>query len=356
MIEENGSITLTLKPDSETQISYTVASAPNNAASINVVDDDAPVLKIRAGDPIIEAANVSANYVISAEESPNVSITVRYDLSESHDFIAIEGTGKTADLDFTNQVTEVSLPIAITDDDEVETNGTITVTLIADTDPITYKLAPAPANSASINVYDDESLPTIAITADNGNVFESADTAEFELTATGLTGSATLAINATPAEVGSDFLTDSTADTPANFPVEFTDPDGDGTYTGELSVPLDNDEIGDITGDITATLNTNPTTYQLGSTTTGRITVWDDDAPELKVTAGNSITEADNISANFVISAEVSPNDFVMVRYTLAESEDFIDNEGADKVAHLDFRNNSKEATLSIPIINDDEC
>ena len=64
------------------------------------------------------------------------------------------------------------------------------------------------------------------------------------ITATRLFGSTpSLMINATPAEDESDFLTDSVADTPEDFSVQFSDPDGDGTYTGELTVKLDDDEI-----------------------------------------------------------------------------------------------------------------
>ena len=285
-IEANGSITLTLKPDNADPFTYTLASSPNDTASVNVIDDDAPILKIAAGDPVIEAENATANFVISAATSPNVQITVRYDLAESHDFITNEGTDKTADLDFTNNVSDVTLPIAITDDDDIETNGTITVTLKEDTAPISYKVAPSPSNSAVLNVYDDESLPTIWIASDNGDVAESTESAQFNLSATGLSGTSTLTINATPAEDGSDFLASTIEATAANFPVEFTDPDGDGTYSGELSVALDNDDVGEATGDITITLNPNPTAYELGTTTSGRITIWDDDAPELKVTAG----------------------------------------------------------------------
>ena len=63
-----------------------------------------------------------------------------------------------------------------------------------------------------------------------------------------------------------------------------------------------------------------PATYRLGSITEGTITVWDNNAPELKITAGSPVTEADNLSASFEISAEVSPDDSITVHYNLAES------------------------------------
>ena len=54
-----------------------------------------------------------------------------------------------------------------------EDNGTITVTLIADnSNPVKYLVAPTPNNTAQVNVYDDDSPPTIMIGADSGNVVE----------------------------------------------------------------------------------------------------------------------------------------------------------------------------------------
>ena len=56
--------------------------------------------------------------------------------------------------------------------------------------------------------------------------------------------------------------------------VEFSDPDGDGTYTGLLPVTLEDDGNSEATGDIKLTLNADdksPITYQLGSTTVGTL-------------------------------------------------------------------------------------
>ena len=347
-----GDIKLTLNGNPTT---YRLGSTIES--TVTVFDDDAPELEITAGSAVVEADNVSAQYVISTKVSPNSYITVRYDLTESANFIHNEGIGKTQSLDFTNNATEATISIRIVNDNQSENDGTITVTLTDDTaNPITYTLAAAPANTASVNIIDDESLPVVMIEADSGDVAENIGTANFNLTATGLSATTTLMINATPAEDGSDFLTNAIADTPDDFPVEFSDSDGDDTYTGTLSVTLDNDEIGEPTGDIKLTLNPTDSTsdYQLGSTTEGVITIWDNDAPELKITASTPlITEAQGVSADFLISAEVSANDMVTVIYDLVETQDFITTEGTDLTANLDFRNGVKQVTLPIAITND---
>ena len=96
-----------------------------------------------------------------------------------------------------------------------------------------------------------------------------------------------LEINATPAEDGSDFLTNAIADSPDDFEVTFTDPNKDSTFDGEFEVTLDDDLVGEATGEIKLTLNQMPIDYRLGSTTEGNITILDDDAPELEITAGD---------------------------------------------------------------------
>ena len=108
--------------------------------------------------------------------------------------------------------------------------------LRADDDGTLNYTIPATPTPGTVMVFDDDSLPVVSIVADSGEVAEDAGPAMFNLTATGLTATETLSINATPAENGADFLTDEVADTANNFPVEFTDPDGDSTYTGRLPI------------------------------------------------------------------------------------------------------------------------
>ena len=321
------------------------------------MDDDAPELEITAGDRVFESDGVFANFMISAEVSPNEEVRIRYNLTESHNFVGTEneGNGITKQLDFSGGVTEATLPIPINNDGEIEDDGTITVTLVPDQAPITYTVASAPSNTATVEVVDDDSYPLITIAPINGEVPESNGTAHFTVMATGLNAPATINVNATPAEGGFDFLTNTVENTMAAFPVDFTDPDGDNTYTGEISVALDNDNIGEATGFIRLTLNAGPFAYRLGTIKEGRITIWDDDAPELRIADGDPVAEAENATANFVVTAEVSPNESVTVRYDLTESENFLDNEGPGKTFDLDFSNEATEATLPVPIFNDTE-
>ena len=235
-------------------------------------------------------------------------------------------------------------------DTTIEDDAVISVSLLADTPnqdgTIDYTILPS-RGPVEVQVYDDDSLPRVSIVADSGNAPESNGTALFKLTATGLSAEATLQINATPAEVSGDYLTDAVADAAADFDVVFTDPDGDGTFTGELSVTLDDDETGEATGDLKLTLNADPdadATYLLGNVVEGFITILDDDAPELNIANGDPITEAEDAVATFTISAKISPDRPVTIYYSVLETSpnngdgDFIaDDEEGDKSIVFDF-------------------
>ena len=252
----------------------------------------------------------------------------------------------------------------------VEEDGSITITLAEDQrmengqPVITYSIDTNADNAGTVEVVDDDKLPVISIVANSGEIAENAGPAKFMLTATGLTTSDILMINATPAEDGSDYLMDAIADTAEIFPVAFTDFDGDSIYTGEIEVILDNDTTGEATGDIKLTLNADPKladTYQLGENREGFITILDDDAPELQISAVSESVEeknpTENVTANFNISAKVSPNRSITIYYNLAVFGDVIDNNtistGTGKSAEFDFSRGNTEVTLSIPIVSD---
>ena len=352
--EATGTIKLTLSANTGV---YILTS--DNEGVITILDDDAPELKITAGAPVTEGVGAMANFIISAAVSPDDMITVRYNVTETADFVATanKGTDKPASLDFSNGAKVATLSIPIENDSQKEDNGTITVTLIADTaSPITYLLAPAADNEAVVTISDDDSLPVIEIMADSGDVEENSNQAKFKLTATGLTEATRLLINATPENVDNNFLSTSIAGVPAAYPVDFDD-QGDGIYVGELAVTFIKANVNQ-TGDLKLTINVDPNpaqTYLLGSTTMGVITVIYVGLPELSIAGGNPVTEAEGAVATFLISASRSPNTTITLHYNLTESGNFIDIEGDNKDASLDFSNQVTEVILPIPIVNDTE-
>ena len=234
--------------------------------TITIWDDDAPELKISAGSPVTEDDATSANFTITSNVAVS-SLMISYSTESANFFETAPSSEKVTNqpiMFIGNGPYTAPLPITVFNDDQVENDGTIIVTLDEDdTPPTNYTVAPSPNNSAEVTVYDDDSPKTVTIAADSGEVFEDEGPAKFKLTATGLTADQTLMIQATPAEdgSGSDFLPDTNG---TSFPVMFTDLDGDNTFTGDLSVPLDDDSNGEATGKIKLTLNADTTTPDRG--------------------------------------------------------------------------------------------
>ena len=331
--------------------------------TIKIWDNEAPELNVTIIDEIREAEGAMANFVISTGASPNKEVPIRYNLTESGDFISVEGIGKTETLDYTNGKKQHTIAVPIINNTYPENNGTVTLTLLPDqSNPITYTLATDPNHTAELRVIDDESLPVVSLLADSGSAAENTGKARFKLQATNLSATTTLMINATPAENGQFFLAIPVAGTATDYAVEFSDPNGDNVFTGEFVVPLDNDSTRERSGTIKLTLNTSPSSrnsYLLGTTTEGLITVWDDDTPELLIKSAGTVVEVANGMVNFPIEARISPNRLITMNYNLTETgssnSDFIAtvHEGNGKQALLDFRSNRTLATLPIPLNND---
>ena len=100
------------------------------------------------------------------------------------------------------------------DDDVSESNGTISVTLNEETVPATnYTVASSPNNSASISITDDDSLPTLNISAPATPIIESAGSINFVVATTIDLGS-NFRVRYQPSEVGTgDFLNESATPT-----------------------------------------------------------------------------------------------------------------------------------------------
>ena len=263
--EPTGQVMVTLIEDDEASRTYRIATDGSQTAIGTILDDDAPVLKISAGANVTEGDGNTADFTIASDVLVH-SLTVHYNLHTSNFLEFGSGTDTFARLNFSgNGPYTAPLNLTVHDDNVKEDDGTIGVTLLDESTPGTsYYVAAAPENTAELTVLDNDVPPRISVAADNGSVAENTGPAMFTLSTTGLTADTTLMINATPIDVGGTFVANSSA---RNFSVMFTDPDNDNTYTGNLAVPLTTDQIGEPTGQIKLTLNTDTAqtkTYQLG--------------------------------------------------------------------------------------------
>ena len=119
-----------------------------------------------------------------------------------------------------------------------------------------------------------------------------------------------ITIQYTASEVDSgNFLSDSVAGDTNTAEIYFSAI----SQNSSFFVDIDNDTNPEATGKIKITLNNDPaaiTTYTVATAEADRsveITILDDDAPELSIIAGSSVTEGTNSRARFRIISDIMP-------------------------------------------------
>ena len=175
--EDNGMVTVSLLPPAMER-AYAIGS--RSSATVSVADNDVATLSIRErASPVIEGVNTHAEYIVMAANSSKSEIGVRLgvaeDTADGQSFVAV-GT-RAAILTFTPSGTDSTAiyPVAIVNDGNMETNGAVTVTLLAD-NPV-YNLG-TPV-SAIVNVIDDDTMPTLTVA--DVTARERAETLVFEI-------------------------------------------------------------------------------------------------------------------------------------------------------------------------------
>ena len=180
----------------------------------------------------------------TSDDTGNSAASVGVDYTASGNTERIEANARTS-----------TFNVPVIDDEMVEPDETFIVTLSnlmgADELLITSVIG---------TILDNDTLPVVTIAADSGYVEEASPNtpsvmAKFILSATDLKIPTTLMINATPTEENTSFLAQGVANVAKNYPVDFSDPDGDGFYTGLLSVDIVSNDVPGDSGEITLTLN-----------------------------------------------------------------------------------------------------
>ena len=372
--EATGQILVTLLAETSLALTYRLSTAQDAAtATATIWDDEAPVLEISAGPAVTDGIGASAMFIITSQVQPSAS-TVSIDYTpESDAFLAVDVSGAPVTnhpLTFTGDGPYTApLEIVLADRNSgVNGNGNVKVTL-NQRDPVAGYYVKA-SGDATVDVYDNDDLPTISIVETYADVVEGSTPIEFVLNATGLSAQTTLSINYTATEVGGNFLADAVQTPPTDITVQdvatsvdvlFTD-SGDGTYTGIIPVTLDADEIGEISAPIQVTINPDPAeqdAYTLSATNVGMVRILDNDAPELTITAGTTpIIEGEGVQAEFTITSAVNPGATpISIDYTPVSANYLTAADSGVKVVDHPLTFTSVEpytATLQVDLDNDD--
>ena len=201
--------------------------------TLTISDDDAaPEISISAVGNILEGQ--SAEFTLTASRETSAELPVTVNVTQSGNFGVTTGT-RTVTLPTSGAAT---LTIATTNDDTVEPDGSITVTIEAGTD---YTPASTPSATATVA---DETKPVVSIAAD-GDITEGAS-ASFTLSANP-TPTADLTVSVTVTDSGAYAATGAAGAQTVTISAH--------TSTAALTVNTDDDSTNEGDGSLTATLD-----------------------------------------------------------------------------------------------------
>ena len=376
--EPTGMIKVTLNTDSAPAQTYTVIAGDASGVTVTIWDDEAPELTITGGDKVTESDTVGSpaqaiftvhSPVLPNDGLPNSGSLVVNFTSVSPTFVADTLDNRTRTLNFVHNSTDgnyqASLPIDIVSDSDAEVDDKVTVTLSNDSSPISYYVGTP--NQAEVAVADDDSgFPLLTIGDLTTPVFED-NAVEFTITANE-DPKRPLVIRYIPADVDGDFILNSNEQA-TNSPALAFEPanDGSGNYMTTLSFNPNDDNVTEARGQISITLAAETDqvafpTYQVDTSlddNSASAIIWDNDAPELSIVAGDDIVEGLGVEAEFKVIANFLPSGSTLdVRYT-PRNQQFLATSvhNVETFWPLNFSevNNVVSAPLGIPIEPDNE-
>ena len=316
-------------------VTATIEASPGNyevttsSASLTVRDDDVPSLSIAAGAAATEGG--TATFTITADQPPAADLAVAVSVTQGTDDDYLPDTPPTS-ATIAAGATEVTVSVALPDDDVDESSGVVTATITAS--PGKYDVT---TSSASLAVYDDD-VPSLSIAA--GEAATEGGMASFTITADP-PPAADLVVNVSVTEGSDD---DYLPDTP---PTSVTI--AGGATEATLFVTLPDDETVELDGTVTATI-TESSDYEV-TTSSASVTVQDDDVPSLSIAAGEAATEGG--AATFTITADQAPGAdlSVSVSVTQGANDDYLPDTLPTSVT---IAAGATEAALSVTLPDDD--
>ena len=339
--ENTGRILVTLLgPASGQTPTYQVNTDGTENAYATIWDDDAPVVSIGNATNVTESSTAELSFPLTALVAISSSIDVYYTLAENpasgdSGFIAGSetGSGLFKSVNF-NNTTSGNLVIPIEDDEVVEGDSTVTVTLEAQSGvtlaTAKYNIA-TPNDPATATVSDDDVSKTQIVTitsaaaGDSGTGVTEGLSFDFTVTSNKAITSSALEVQLTPSYTGGSTDPNATIQgTTVSIPV------GERMATG--TVTMDSDFDIEATDDVKIVITlVDAADYNLSSDTTKQsisVAVKDNDLPS--VTSPNmSISAVDYIAdggtITFTITASPAPTNVTNVNVMLG-GESFIED------------------------------
>ncbi|MGI9251895.1 MAG: Calx-beta domain-containing protein, partial [Pseudohongiellaceae bacterium] len=318
-------------------LSATNASIGMASAGGTIVDNDDTMVSISATTPTVSEGGSAPQFALMPSLRLNAPLMVSVSLDNAPGSDFLQGTPPLLRT-LTIPMNTVSHPFtfsnALDDDGIPEADGSIVITLLDGDD---YNPAPAPGNSATVSVTDDD-RPTVSIVASASTATEGTDGhAEF------IVSTATAVDAALPVNV---FVSFNSYIALADVRAHTLTIGASGT-SATLTVAILDDDEDEADGVITASLQT-AATYDIATdAATATVAVSDDDEITVSVAVVGqlAITEADD--AVFSITATTPPTADLSVAVEIAngrEDYDFLPD------SLIDLAAGNTTATLTITI------
>ena len=286
------------------------------ALSVRLTDDDdppaEPVVSISGGNDITEGG--TARFTLRASPRPQSPIEVSVDISDSGDFADPGETGtKTVPIGASGSAT---LEVTTDDDSQVESDGTITVTL-AGGNGYTVDFQ---SDRASVAVSDnDAATPIVSFASPTSTAGEAAGTRSVTINLNPAPASAIdlrYGVGGTATEGGND---DFTIAGSGSLRVAA------GATSATVDVTIVDDSLDESSETVILNLNDHAD-YDLGATTSHTLTITDNDDPPpqtpiVSITGSGAITEGG--TATFNLSASPPPASAITVNVDVVDSGAF---------------------------------
>ena len=351
-VESDETVIATLTLSGTDRSDVTLGTSTHTHTILNDDTVSLPEVTIAAGpSPVTEGAD--ASFTVTASPAPASALTVKLTVSQSGNFATSGSTGssKTVSVPTSGSATH---SVSTVNDNTDENNGSVTVTVNADTG---YTVGTA--NSATVTVNDNDTAG-VTVSQSGRTVAENGGTATYTV---GLDTRPAGQVIITVTAGGAAFVDGpgGNANPKAKDTLTFTTSNWSTAQT--VTITGQNDNIvntgGERTQTITHTIEAGdgdgqkyrPVSFSSLSIPSVTVTVTDDDAPstpELTITGGSAVTEGGD--ASFVIASNPAPSSSITVAYTVSQSGAFVaSGQLGDKTRSI----SAASTTVAIPTEDD---
>ena len=319
----------------------------NSSATASIIDDDdTPIISISAhsdSSPFVaEEPDAVVKFLLEASILPETALTINIMVTESSavqdgnsDFIAQSSEDLTTHTFPANKLQEtLSIPIVFDEDEGVtEDNGTVKITLEADTNnPATYFIPSEESEQSAEVMIKANTVPIISIARNTATHFQVTEADNlvlmFEVSSNIPIAENNLIVNIGIEETKDMLVPVAMRETTAtiNVGAQFT------TY----ELPTVNDNVDEYNSTVTVTIEADrntPKKYVLSSTVANRsaaVSVGDDDTPVMSIRVHEdskpSVTEQPGAMAKFEVTSNILTDPGTTVTILVENvDEDFID-------------------------------